>query len=1281
MKKFSFLIVAIQILLLVNIIPAQSYIINQENFSNNLPIIENNSGNLINSISELTSLLMGFFAIKQIGIVSAEDINYNCCLETNNGAICQNIISGTDSSEPENCENPLPTSCEESSVCKLGTCIYNEGVSCAANSPMQECEENDGLWKSQNINELSECEKGVCVLGSELKYTTEKQCELFSASKGLETDFRLGFTELDFPEISGNLPEGACVLQEGNCRFVTAVECDEMIGNFYENFLCSNQNLETSCNPSEQTTCVEDQVYFTDSCGNPANVYDSSKINDSNYWDVISESGCFVDVDNPDSVKSCGNCNVFLSSQCSESSGENPDYGEYFCKDLRCKDEKGKLRLNGEKWCMYDGYIGNGKDTVGSEHWLAYCDNGELEVDMCGGTRGQVCAENVIEEGEASFSTASCVVNEALKCLDSNNGGGDCGENSQCQIKSIDVDEGFQFSLCVPKYPRGFDLKEGSDISGRLCSIANQECKVVYQKNFYGGWDCVQNCNCEKSEFAEQMNNLCVSLGDCGSYVNYIGDGTDNVQVENSPSVSWGQYANYANAVEGQSVEFGEDSDFESALGESMNPNYTSEESSLIIASLEVSGIYVGLEIANMVFSIANDMLEANAAIEQLLEFTKEAGIVIAEGAKPAEFAQALTELSKTKPELAADLAKAMNSAGDSAVNLGVNTVISLQALAITTISAFIGSLAGKYLADMLGIQGNAATVFTMASGVASVAIAKMMIPNIFGENPMMFNLFGFEGFAASHVLIGAAVVMAYIYLIGWGNIKIVNVKFSCLPWQAPSGGENCGKCNEDPLKPCTEYRCNSLGQACELINTNTNNPICVGMESEATPPMISPEEIKTQGYKFQNQETKKVEIRKDNSECIQEFTPVLFTLKTDEYAQCKWDLKHTANYESMTRYPAEGTAYTLNHTLAVEGLSLSILQANNVSGDIIEGLTGNMEMYVRCQDYFGNFNLNEYAVDFCINSGPDTTPVSHYSTVTSPQNEKFLSYGKTKTNFTMWMNEPAECKYDLTEGKNFNEMANSMNCKTNLTNRELFGWPCSTELTNLENENTFYIKCKDQPWITDENERNTNIEDFVYNLYLTESELNIYSISVLHDEVKTDLNQDTFTEIRGGGNMFSIELGVESSGGKDNGISLCSYQWNNNWIPFLNSNSDSHKQEFTLVNGNYNIPIKCVDDAENEITKNAKFILDVDHRAPMVVRTFHQSGKLKLITSEQAKCYSSSDSLKQCNFNIEDVEDMETGFSILHSTNWVSGQTHYIKCKDLWDNQNPGCAVKITTS
>ena len=102
-------------------------------------------------------------------------------------------------------------------------------------------------------------------------------------------------------------------------------------------------------------------------------------------------------------------------------------------------DENGNKRKIGERWCIYDGSIGDGKDTVGSEHWLAYCDNnGETKVDRCGETRSQICEQNVGNINGESFSTAACVVNEGLACIQGSIG---CNE-PHCVLKKINVDEG-----------------------------------------------------------------------------------------------------------------------------------------------------------------------------------------------------------------------------------------------------------------------------------------------------------------------------------------------------------------------------------------------------------------------------------------------------------------------------------------------------------------------------------------------------------------------------------------------------------------------------------------------------------------------------------------------------------------------------------------------------------------------------------------------------------------------------------------------------------------------
>jgi len=1250
--NLGLIIVILQTFIILNALPAESYIINQTNSQDNSFSISNDK-NLFNSMKKITGLLSWLFSVKQIGIVSAED-NFNCCFETNSGALCQNVVQGINPSDPEGCSNPVPTKCELTSECSLGTCVINSGESCSANSPKKECETNNGAWSSQEINSVPECKTGACVLGSNVRLTTEKQCKILSQSLGLDVDFRPGLSELDFPTILGDLKEGACTTGGGNCKFSTIAECSSMNGKFYENMLCTNANLETNCQPTKETACVGDKVYFVDSCGNPANIYDSSKA-DSNankeYWNTIASSFCNVDINNPNSLQNCGSCNRFAGSLCSSSdeSKVKPALGDYVCKYLSCTDEKGNKRDNGEKWCVYDSKFGDGKDPAGSEHYIGSCNNGEMQVDVCGTARGQICTQKVIEENGKSFSTASCVVNEAIKCIDSNGkegATGECNDNIQCQVTNVDVDKYFKFSMCTPKYPRGFEQEDKSNLNGKICSVADKECTVIYQKQLFGGWKCIANCECEKKKFSEQLNNLCVSLGDCGSYINYIGDGTDNIQVSGAPSVSWNEYTGYANAENGKYIELGEQKSYFSAIAEQTNASVTPEEANSIIASIGASGITTGI-------MVANEMLTPFPFIPE-------------EGLPKTPVTNFLDRLFSGNFDFS---------------SISTSTFASLG---ISAAGGIIGALAGKFLANALGISGDAATVLTMATGVAgSVGALYAAQEGYLGLEikKLVGNVISPNYFYGSMIV--TAIIIAIIILGGFGKTKQVKVNFKCLPWQAPTGGDKCEVCNNNPLIPCTKYKCESLGQSCNLINENTDNPLCQSQVYETIPPAITPGEISS-GYEFQSQSAKSVSVKNSEGGCIPEFTPVTFDLKTDEYAQCKWSLKRTADYDSMENYPAEGTSYSLKHNFVIGGLSLGLLNANNITGDLVQGFTGDTNIFVKCRDSFGNFNLDDYSVKFCVNSGNDLTPVLQSLTSTSPINNGKIKFGATDVNFTMWTNEPAECKYSLSEGKAYDSMENTMSCRTNLDEHETFGWVCETTLKNLNQDNKIYIKCKDQPWLEgaeNESKRNTNKDDFVYELFVSKEDLKIDKVSIKQNSEEIQVNKDSFTEIKGGEVFFEVELTAETSSGIENGKSRCDYGWNSQWIPFLNTNSNTHSQKFSLISGNYQIPVRCGDTAGNEKETTAKFILTLDSSAPKAVRTYYSLGNLNILTDEKAKCHFSFDESKECNFNLDEAESMETGFTTLHSTKWLEGKTYYIKCSDLWDNENHKCAVRVTTS
>ncbi len=336
--------------------------------------------------------------------------------------------------------------------------------------------------------------------------------------------------------------------------------------------------------------------------------------------------------------------------------------------------------------------------------------------------------------------------------------------------------------------------------------------------------------------------------------------------------------------------------------------------------------------------------------------------------------------------------------------------------------------------------------------------------------------------------------------------------------------------------------------------------------------------------------------------------------------------------------------------------------------------------MYIKCQDGQNppNYNTDEYIVNFCVNSGPDLTAVDHTWTVTEPKNNGFLKYNSTESPLTIWVNEPAECRYDIVEDKSYDEMK-TMECKTELGNKELYGWLCKTTLTGLSNgENKFYIKCKDKPWVTEENigeykERNLNSQDFVYTLHGSEKELKIDSINF--EALGHSINSGETISI-GGVSYTSVNMKVKTSEGAENGKAGCFWGISEKSALFENTFSNVHNQILTpRFEGTYENYIECEDEAGNKANATAQFTISIDSSPPEIIRVYNEGNNLKVITNEQAECYYD---FKGCGFNVNNATSMTTAFSTEHKAKWEIGQTYYIKCKDIWENTNDECAIKI---
>ncbi|MBD3252133.1 hypothetical protein GF386_00185 [Candidatus Pacearchaeota archaeon] len=545
--------------------------------------------NKIKASKILLFLVASLFLITFI-FAQDETPEYNvCCEKTENGAWCQNTLE-------ENCLNSVdpetgkpyrktPTSCEATSFCKLGCCIDTEEGLCMENTPLRVCEENKGTWVDDSQCIVPQCNLGCCLIGDQASFVTLTRCKRLSNIYGLETNFRNDIlNEKSCIMLAYRQDRGACVYEvdgERTCKIMTRGECLESTKEksenqtseteFFKNYLCSADDLATNCGPTKETICVEGkfEVYFKDSCGNPANIYDANKIysKDPSYWQKIvqKQESCGYGKPNTNS-KTCGNCEYLLGSICKE--GEAA-YGDHICHDINCHNtENGNDYRNGESWCVYQGETGNGADPVGSRHFRHVCVHGEETIEPCADFRNEVCISEEFGSAYGNFQEAACRVNRWSDCIDQierydceNKDLRDCywmtgahyeaaGEGKIGESSDEGDDEFFDDvfnkeedyaryvkensegilaggGICLPNVPPGFEFWNSEGKAKSICSLGNSKQVVIFEEDIFGSKSCVENCEVLEQNWVNNMNKLCISLGDCGNHVNFIGRYTD----------------------------------------------------------------------------------------------------------------------------------------------------------------------------------------------------------------------------------------------------------------------------------------------------------------------------------------------------------------------------------------------------------------------------------------------------------------------------------------------------------------------------------------------------------------------------------------------------------------------------------------------------------------------------------------------------------------------------------------------------------------------------------
>ncbi|MCX6748185.1 MAG: hypothetical protein NT076_01125 [Candidatus Pacearchaeota archaeon] len=1051
-------------------------------------------------------------------------VNAACCLDA--GKLCQDNVAG--------CQNTSVTNCDNLASCKLGCCYNgNQGI-CSSNSLKLSCS-SPSLWQEKPSCDILDCRRGCCILGEKAEFVTEKGCQYLSQYYGLQFNFRSNLNQEACIRLSQ--VRGACLTSAG-CKIVTEAECFRLTGltsNFYNNSLCTNPSLNTGCQKTSQTRCVDgkDEVYFVDSCGNLANIYDASKLNNADYWNRIynKTESCGKNLANINS--DCGNCDYSRGSKCSVETGTAK------CQDLSCKDApwvvdnlgkiiKTKTRANGEAWCVYDGSVGNETDIVGSRHWRYGCVDRNVLIEPCDDFRQEVCGkivDNKTFETTQDSEQVRCEDNRWRECLKvtaevyapgtsddvkkaktlfaelekvdaRNNIRKKCSEIGQCDYYELTLKKTPIVPMCLPKFPGGLDFWNNNSNSKETCSIATNlpyigTCTKITKCG------CVSGCECGTEKWLEEANKICASMGDCGAYVNIVEE------------VSYDGYKSW--------------------IGKDENSSKTKPGPKLV---------------ANYTLSLK-------------------------------EFVKKITE---------------------------ENVVVYQKESPVGNLSSFLGKI---------------------SSGGGGGGIASW-----FGK--------------IGELLFGSDCPTKKKYY-----------HFTCLPYQPPAGGNDCEKCNHD-LKTCSEYRCKSLGQACELLNKGTGNEKCAWIgKNDTSKPVMTPwqEILINASYTKKTCSSKEgcYEISGNDKKCLEPYTNYAIGVKLDEFAQCKLDIEANSSYEDMS------SLFDENFYLKEHFLNMSYPSPGHYYEALGQVIDNNYSYYVKCQDRNGNKNQDALRIDFCVDPGEDNNIPRILDTI--PRNNAYVAYGLSRIEILFVINEPSECRWSLTDAT-FEQMTSNFSCDL-MPDENEFSYACNATLPLSSKK--FFVRCKDQPWLTGENstKRNAMTTSFVYELKDSQ-ELKITSLS-------------PNSTIISGVAPLAITITARTSGGVDNKAS-CKWRLNGIEDYFLSTDSSIHTQVLNIGEGDNNIFVNCQDVAGNTASSQVNVILQVDRQAPKITRVYN-SGNLKIATDEDSECrYSNS----RCSFEWENATEM-SGILREHEAVWLDNSIYYIKCKDLYDNKPDNCFVAKT--
>jgi len=148
---------------------------------------------------------------------------------------------------------------------------------------------------------------------------------------------------------------------------------------------------------------------------------------------------------------------------------------------------------------------------------------------------------------------------------------------------------------------------------------------------------------------------------------------------------------------------------------------------------------------------------------------------------------------------------------------------------------------------------------------------------------------------------------------------KVLEYSF-CTVWSPPEGSEDCSLCSADPIKPCSEYRCKSLGKYCKF-ESEKGVGSCVPVTSEhKDPPKITFDESSLQqGFRAEAASINPAGHVINGFKItpgVKPYLPFSFGVNTDEPARCKLTFIPVIDYAHLPAIWIGGPKYTTSHKI-----------------------------------------------------------------------------------------------------------------------------------------------------------------------------------------------------------------------------------------------------------------------------------------------------------------------------------------------------------------------------